>query len=290
MTRAAVIVRAGKQSTHTGWLQGEKPEFDLLIVAYEALPPELIAGAKAYVLIPGNKVFGWSRFLADYPEIFSQYDQIALMDNDLVCDAREINRCFSIGRQYNLSLWQPSLSWPSHFSYGVFLHNPLYKLRYTNFIEMMCPFFSADHLEKCIPILSMGLETAIDRFWCRIRPDWRRAYAVIDAVQVEHSQPVGGKRSEQGFTTNYQAVIDKAEAELNIYFRGPVAYAGVDRAGKIIEGRWRMALRGLATIPAFRDSPYSFKEFFRPVTDHVRHNLTRPINNEPVAIPGVVQV
>jgi hypothetical protein len=286
MTKAAVIVRAGKTSTHAGWLRGDAPGFDLLVVAYEPLPPELIEGATSYVLLPGNKVYGWSQYLRENPDIFRRYDHIALMDNDLVCDAREINRCFAIGRQYKLSLWQPSLSWTSYFTYGVFLHNPLYLLRYVNFIEMMCPFFTSDHLQRCLPILSMGLETAIDRLWCRIRPDWRDAYAVIDAVQVEHSQPVGGKRDEQGFTTDYQVIIDKVEADLNVRFRGPVAYAGVSRAGKRLQGRWQMALRSSVTLAALRQSPNTG---FRPVTDHIRHNLTRPIDNDPVPIPGIIQ-
>lgn len=289
MTRAAVVVRAGKRSTHAAWLQGEPLEFDLLVVAYEALPSELIEGTKTYVIIIGAKVFGWSKFFQDYPEIFREYDQIAMMDDDLICSAREINRCFSIGRQYNLSLWQPSLSWSSHFSHGAFLHNPIYLLRYVNFVEMMCPFFSSNHLQSCLPTLSMGLETGIDRLWCRIKPEWRHAYAVIDAAQVEHSQVVGGRRRDQGFETDYQVVIDKMEADLNIFFRGTVAYAGISRTGKIIQGRWQMALRSLITIAAFRQSPnIASGWFFRPITDHIRHNLTRPIDNEPVDIPGII--
>jgi hypothetical protein len=286
LVKSAVVTRAGRRSTHRAWLQSGTPEFDLILVAYETLPDTMVAGAKAHILIPGAKVAGWSSFFNDHPQVFQQYNHIALLDDDLVCSARDINMSFRLGRKYGLSLWQPSLSWRSYFSYSALLHNPLYQLRYVNFVEMMCPFFTAEHLQRCLPIFGLGLETGVDRLWCRLRKESRWAYAVIDCVQVEHNKPVGLHRAAQGFSGTYRDVHDKLEADLKIPFRGVVAYGAISRGGRKLQGKWRMALGALVTLAAFGQTPHTnLRWFFRRVLDHVRHNLTRPINNDEIALP-----
>ena len=282
MNSSAVVVRAGSRSIHAKWLSGCPARFDLIVAAYEDLPPELTSAATESIFIPGTKVAGWSRLFSDRPELLQRYEQIALMDDDLLCSACDINASFDAGRKYQLSLWQPSLSWTSYFSHAVFLNNPLFRVRYVNFIEMMCPFFSADHLGRSLPLFALGYETGIDRLWCRLRRDWRGAYAVLDDVQFEHTRPVGQNRKDQGFIGvhgEYQTVIDQMEEAVGVFFRGPVAYAGIDRNGVEIKGRFPMAVRALATLAAWR-STVNAGWFYRPVVDHVRHILTRPINND----------
>ncbi len=282
-----VIVRAGKNSVHRNWMQGQ-PAYDLIVFAYEELPPELTSMATAAITLAGPKIYSWDQLFSQRPEILQNYRQIALLDDDLICTAADINASFAAGARYQLDLWQPSLSWDSYFSYAVALHNPLFRLRYVNFIELMCPFFSAAHLRLALPLFALGFETTVDRLWCRLQPDGRYAYAIIDAVQFRHSRPVGQNAAAQGFLKDatrrdgnmYQAVIDRTESELNLFFRGPVAYAGITRKGTRVGGRVVMAAMSLVLFLARRRRVN--KLFFVPVSNHIRHILTRPIDNEPI--------
>lgn len=286
MSRDLVIVRAGRQSTHRSWTSAGVDAFDLLIANYEELPSSLLARARESVLIPGAKVAGWRDLFQRSPDLLARYDQIALLDDDLLVDPEGIAASFAIGRQYGLSLWQPSLTWDSYFSYGIFLHNPIFELRYVNFIEMMCPFFSAAHLKLSLPLFDLGLETGIDRLWCRLRSDSHKAYAVLDSVQILHSRPVGTYQSRQGFSdarNAYQDAVTRMEDEFGLPFRGPVSYAGVTKDGRRIEGRVPMAMRALVPLLGWTKS-VNRGWFWRPVTDHARHILLRPIGNEPIDV------
>jgi hypothetical protein len=292
MTRSnAVIVRAGAASLHADWRAPDEPNFDLIVAAYEALPGRLLEAADAVFLIPGSKVMGWSSVFKSDPGILERYDAIALIDDDLQCSSRDINLCFSLGEQYRLDVWQPSLSWDSYYSYGVFLNNPLFRLRYTNFIEMMCPFFSTEQLRRALPLFEIGLETGIDRLWCRLKDDWNRAYAVLDAVSVRHTRVVGQNAHVQGFVgenADYQTVIDSMERRIGVRFRGPVVYGGVNRFGAPVNGRLAMAacaLAPLAGAPNATSRPW----LYRRIGDHVRHILTRPIGAERVDLDRILE-
>ncbi len=293
MRKDLLIVRAGRNSAHKNWL-ADKRSFDLIVFGYEELPDELTSGADESIIITGPKVAAWRKLFDQRPELLTRYEQIAMVDDDLLCTAHDLDTVFEYGRRYKLSLWQPSLTWDSYFSYGVTLHNPQFQLRYVNYVELMCPFFSADQLRRSLPLFTLGYETVIDRLWCRLRPDGDRAYAIIDAVQIRHSRPVGINAAAQGYVRDpkrkdgnmYQTYLDRAEIETGIVFHGPVAYAGITESGKPINGRFFMAMRALVLLRGAAQRVNN--RFYRPVTDHVRHILTRPIDNGPIDLDAVI--
>src|SRR5277367_5314064 len=236
--RDLVVVRAGRTSLHPRWLRGAAPNFDLLIAAYEetpAVPPSLRIRE---TFLPGRKIGGYHRLFTESPELLREYDQIALFDDDIDCDSTTINRLFAEGSRYSLELYQPSLTWDSYISHGMVLRNPLTRLRFVNFVEMMCPVFSASMLSRALPLFSVKLETGIDLLWCRLLDEAHYKFAVIDAVSVRHTRPVGQQRAAQGFIgedSEYQTVVDKMELRTGVTFRGPVAYAAVLRNGWRVE-------------------------------------------------------
>jgi len=173
----------------------------------------------------------------------------------------------------------------------MFLHNPLTRLRFVNFVEMMCPVFSASMLSRALPLFSVKLETGIDLLWCRLLDEAHYKFAVIDAVSVRHTRPVGQQRAAQGFIgedSEYQTVVDKMELRTGVTFRGPVAYAAVLRNGWRVEGRLRMTAISLITLLSTR-KPKGSRWYYRAIVDHVRHNLTRPIRNEPINLGAVLR-
>ncbi len=292
MHRDLVIVRCGAGSKHACWAGAER-EYDLILFAYETIPKALMAGVDEIILIPGQKVVCWKKLFEARPEFLTRYQQIALLDDDLTGKTADINRLFAYGRTNGMALWQPSLTWDSYFSYAITLHNPAFQIRYVNFVEMMCAFFSAEHLRRTLPLFTLGYELNIDRLWCRLRPDWEKSYAIIDAVQFCHTRAVGLQATEHGFRADlpkkdgsvYQSMIDLAEQEMGVFFHGPVAYGGVTARGAQVKSRLMMALRSMVLFRGARQKRNH--RFFRPVSDHLRHILTRPVENEPLDLAAM---
>lgn len=279
--RNLIITRAGRKSLHPSWISGkERPRFDLLICAYEE---GVVAPGRADVAVipvPGRKITGFSEVFTDNPQLFDDYDRIALFDDDLETDAAAINQVFDISREYGLRICQPSLTPDSYFSYAVFLQNKAFALRYCNFIEMMCPVFSAQTLRDIQPLFDLGLETGIDLLWCRcFDMPWFKC-AVIDAVAFKHTRPVGTTAPQQGFDNGrvYDDEIVDALQMFGTTFSGPVVYAGVTAQGRLIGRPEQIALSALGQLGHWGKTPMEKPRFFRSVTDHARHCLTRPVN------------
>jgi len=146
-------------------------------------------------------------------------------------------------------------------------------------------------LSRVLPLFSARLETGVDLLWCRVLDEARYKFAVIDTVSVRHTRAVGQQRADQGFigeNSEYQTVVNKMELQTGVVFRGPVAYSAVLRNGWRAEGRLKMAAISLATLFSTQ-RPKGSRWYYRPIVDHVRHNLTRPIDNEPIDFDAVLR-
>ncbi len=66
--------------------------------------------------------------------MLERYDRFAFMDDDLICSASDINRSFELGKiQFEYVAAKPHRD--SYFTYSIFQKNPLFLLRYVNYIE-----------------------------------------------------------------------------------------------------------------------------------------------------------
>lgn len=269
-----VITRAGAASLHHLWLQPrEARNFDLLLTSYvdqPALKPE--DGVQS-VFLPGRKVEGWREIVSTLGHRIEAYDRIAFLDDDIACSAAEISKCFELGAQYNLQLWQPSLSWNSYFTFGGTLNNPSFLLRYVNFVEMMCPFMTRATLDRIKRTFFLGLESGIDLVWCSLIPAAERRCAIIDAVQIEHTRPVGQDKAANGFVhRTYEDDIHDCLALFRMTWPSLVANRAILKNGRPVT-RPEISPRVLKILGALKVSPDT--RAMRQVTDHIRHQLMR---------------
>lgn len=210
--RDLILVRAGSRSLHRGWMAAEPADqpFDLIAIAYA---PTFIAPDRddfGYVEIPGFKVAGYGAFLRQYRQIVERYDQVALIDDDIETDSRAIAKAFELGRAHDLQVWQPSLSWDSHFSYAALLSCPGQPaIRPVNFVEMMCPFFKTPALLEVEDLLHIGAETAVDIFWSCVLGRHPGGLAILNDVIVTHTRPVGDLRAMNGFDETVKGYGDE---------------------------------------------------------------------------------
>jgi hypothetical protein len=229
-----------------------------------------------HVDIPGSKVSGWQSLFAKHPEILHQYKYIGLIDDDIEAKTESLNKCFDAGAQYNLSIWQPALLPDSYVTYAASLANPMLKLRYVNYVEMMCPFFSTEALRACLPLFSLGLESGIDLVWCSIANELNGKCAVIDEANVKHTRPVGRQKEANGFINrNYEADIYKCLDIFGMRWPSWVATGAVGKDGKAITSKLALSLLAAYPLCTVLTAPEGRLRRLRTASDHLRHQLTR---------------
>lgn len=280
-----VVVRAGRKSLHREWRIGEA-QFDLIVVAYESFEDEEAQNDSCLFLYPGNKVAGLAKFFRDKWDLISQYKAVAIIDDDISCSADELNRCFAMGRAHHLQIWQPSLSWDSYFSHAVTVNNPIFRLRYSNFVEMMCPFFSIEYLAHALPTFEFGLESGIDQIWPQLEGGKLGSFAVLDAVIVRHTRKVGIFRHAQGFTgklSEYNEYLKMARNVFGYEFNGIVAFGGILKSGVTIRSRLVMAILSVGPLAGY---PWSVNRgwYIRPILNHCARNFVSRIPKKPLKV------
>lgn len=192
MKRNLVLVRAGDQSLHPQWLSQAPRSFDLAVSYFGDAPEGGRADADIYSRFKGGKWNGIARFFEERPGLLSDYDYIWLPDDDIRATPAAIEKIFHLARLHQLDVCQPALSHASYYSYVETLAIPGFELRYANMVEIMAPCLSASLLRQFLPLMTGSMSGfGLDMLWGRLHPSPAKRCAILDAVQVTHTRPVG---------------------------------------------------------------------------------------------------
>lgn len=262
--RNLVIVRAGNKSLHPGWLQGSEPRSWDLVVSYFGDDQEIYRGDDI-VRIDGKgpKWTPLQTLLVQNPRYIDDYDYIWLPDDDLEMTKTDMNRFFAICQEYGLELAQPSLTANSPVTHPLVINNSWCRIRYTNFVEVMAPCFSAASLRRALPTFD-GTQSGwgIDWLWPRIVPNPRSGIAIVDDVVIRHTRPLGGPNYDamraSGLSPSKE--LDAFNKSKNIVKTQIEIHRVLLRSGKVKEITglsvffvtmlWRGYLHALITSPA----------------------------------------
>jgi hypothetical protein len=277
-SKRLVVVRAGDNSLHHGWsADGVQPSYDLGVSSFGKAIAEAGGSHAFYHHSLGGKWEGIFQFFSAHPRLLDSYDWFWLPDDDLITTSADINLMFDIAEAYNLELAQPSLSWKSYYSHFITLHNTRFKLRYTTFVEVMMPLFSAAMLRRALPAFeARRFGWGFDLVWPRLLPDPGGRVAIIDAVAVDHLRPVKSgtlyKASENSPDKEMRAILAEYGIVDEKFIR--IISAGVDINGRRLERGLRLwaniylGWNGLR----FHNSPQAPRNFRR-----VARNIARCI-------------
>ncbi len=149
MNRNLIISTVGDTSCHRTWLAGpETPNFDLFLIYYGDGPDAAAADAKYYLRRKGFKfellhhiVTGQHR--ARWPITIA----FGVPTTTWLARTRDLNLMFEIFQRYRLRLAQPAVA-QGDISYRSLLRKPGNILRYTPFVEVMCPIFTREAFLK----------------------------------------------------------------------------------------------------------------------------------------------
>ena len=189
-----VIVRAGNSSLHPGWLIGPESRTWDLVVNYYGSDPDLYRDQDVTRIDSiGPKWPPLHDLLVQHPDFLERYDYVWFPDDDLQMSKQDMNRFFEICAEYKLELAQPSLTSDSPATHPLLIHNTSTRIRFTNFVEVMAPCFSAQCLKRAYQTFS-GTQSGwgIDWLWPNFVDDRENGIAVIDDVIIRHTRPLGG--------------------------------------------------------------------------------------------------
>ncbi len=191
--RNLVVVRAGDSSLHEDWTDSRvAPNRDLITSYFGDDPDNFRNGLGRRIDQKGGKWDSLYRLFSAHPELLDRYDCFWLPDDDIDCCCEDINRIFAAMKLYRVELLQPSLTPNSFFTWFETIQNRNFRLRYSNFIEIMVPCLSADILRKALPLLRHTMTgNGLDFVWARLFDDPNCKAAILDEVPVHHTRPVG---------------------------------------------------------------------------------------------------
>jgi hypothetical protein len=238
--RNLVICRAGRNSLHPRWLRDAATRnWDLVVSAYHDDTP--LGGEERLVhRIAGAKLPGLADLFARHWDVIEDYDRVWLPDDDLDVDQATLNHMFDLATRYDLRLFQPALTPESYISWAITLRHAGFRLRFTNFVEIMAPGFALPLLKQVresfgTSIIGWGL----DFLWPRFTELGQTA--IIDATPVHHSRPVGGTMKWAGFANEAErtAAIGRWTAQYipDINWRMAINFGGIATDGGVLSYR-----------------------------------------------------
>ncbi len=244
--RNLVVVRAGDSSLHENWTNSKvAPNWDLIISYFGDDPDNFRNGFGRRIDQKGGKWDGLYRLFSDHPELLDHYDYFWLPDDDIDCCCEDINRIFAAMKLYRVELLQPSLTPNSFFYWFETIQNRNFRLRYSNFIEIMVPCLSAGILRKVLPLMQHTMTgSGLDLVWARLFDDPNYKAAILDEVAVHHTRPVGQVLAVKALasgTSAYDemlALLGRVRPRLSKKFQRRLhIYRGINHEGRIVKLR-----------------------------------------------------
>lgn len=191
-----IISAVGDESLHTEWIAGDK-QFDLALIYYgndESIAKAYAMQAKWFSQAKGMKYHLIAQFLETHSNILSDYEYIWFPDNDVSISTESINRLFQIAKAEQLQLCQPAMT--GYLSHPITKPAPRLLLRYANFIEVLAPLMRVDSLAILKESFTLNYSGwGFDYLWPFLLGNPKKSIAIIDAITMKHTKPVGNDYS-----------------------------------------------------------------------------------------------
>jgi hypothetical protein len=192
-----VVLRAGPESLHRQWPQDLPAAFrswDLCISSYGADAAAIHDEAEYRTHQPDQRKFKALHDLFFEGSPLWGYERVWFPDDDLMVGWGAINQLFHLARKFSLDLAQPSLLPVEgcHINHAITRQQPGSILRYVDFVEIMCPLFSARALSICLGTFRDSVSGfGLDHLWPALLGGPRARIAIIDATGLIHTRPLG---------------------------------------------------------------------------------------------------
>jgi len=183
MKKNLLIGCVGSTSLHQKWIAGDC-NFDLMLVHYGD-DDRYKDDGEYYIRAKGTKF----NIIADiFDQIPNGYEYVFIPDDDLHMTSIQIDRLFELAKEYKLKICQPSLV--GYYSIPLNLNHPGSLLRYTDWVEIICPCFDRETFELCRNTFTHNKSCwGIDLLWGVVLGHPQDSIAVVDDVIAVHTRP-----------------------------------------------------------------------------------------------------
>lgn len=214
MRKNLVIGVVGDKSLHKHWIDDENRNYDLMLIYYGKEKEKYKEDCEYYIEnVSGTKWNIIYDLKIQIKELFEKYDYFFFPDDDLIMNTSSINRFFEIASEYKLSLCQPGIV--GYISVPFTIPRPLTKIRFTNWVEIMCPCFSSEALKLCWKTFNLNKSNwGIAFVWNLLLEKPKDKIAIIDEIAAIHTRAIGSGE-------NYKNNLAQKEAleELSIIIK-----------------------------------------------------------------------
>jgi hypothetical protein len=187
MNKNLVIVRAGDSSLHPTW-KSSNQNFDIAVSYYGKDSNKFAEDFK--INFVGTKFHGIYDSIISNQISIENYNYIWLPDDDISTTGENINKMFDIMQEFNLILAQPALYNNDYYSHITTLKIDAFRLRYTNFVEIMAPCLSKEFFKHILPTMMENRSGwGLDFLWPVLAGPMKTG--IIDSTPVWHTRPVG---------------------------------------------------------------------------------------------------
>ena len=126
------------------------------------------------------------------PDLLQLYDYFWIPDDDIEADRATIEGIFAAMRRFDLAIAQPALAVDSYYSHFPLLRSCSFELRFVDMVEVMAPCLKVETLPGCCALFAASMGGfGLDLIWTRLAAENYARSAVIDALPVRHTRPVG---------------------------------------------------------------------------------------------------
>lgn len=219
-----VIVAAGKTSQHILWKPKCDRNFDLLLLNYENSDYDKDEYDYKFDVIGGFKYYLISK-VPEILDIVKNYKNIWIPDDDLQINIKSINKMFQIFETFELYLAQPALTKNSPYTFPITVIKDNSILRFTNFVEVMCPIFSQKTFLKLYETFKLNKTSwGLDYLWPYLLNYPKNKIAIIDITPVYHYRPLKFNKDESHWNDLHEIFNKYPNIQKNQIEYGQISY------------------------------------------------------------------
>jgi len=185
--RNVVFSSVGNHSQHRRWIDGGNRNFDLFVFYFGTGGTDFSADAEFFLARTGTKTENFCHLYRNHPERIAGYENVFIVDDDIVMDTVGLNRMFDLFDTHELWLAQPSYTADSHVRWPITQQDPSKVLRFTNFVEIGVMLFRRAVLDKVIDAMERSRSGwGLDMVLSQLLGDPADRIAILDLVNCTH--------------------------------------------------------------------------------------------------------
>lgn len=185
-----LITTIGKLDCIPTWISEDR-NFDIAFIFYpdkiDAETKKKLKSVSDYLFFKtGFKYTVIKKIFAENPQLLT-YDYYWMPDDDVNLVKGTVNDLFDLAKIHFIGLGQPS-TFKSNTSWKFLRHKRGYAVRYSNFVEVMCPLFSQKSLTNCLDSFSYTKSGwGLDFLWSSLVTE---KIGILDQVIIKHTKEI----------------------------------------------------------------------------------------------------